>query len=207
MTTLAEHDARIDALFAEANSLTDRIRKLAAEALDRPAALQERAELRERLDAMPGMIGEATRRKVLATMAELRAQRDELAAAYAEESAAADASRATVAALVKEKRAQAADYARGQELQAEIYKVGRAGEAQLGKADGLRFRLEGVYANAARHGLWLDQSDLQRKYPVPGVPFALADSKSHAEQAAVKLASLAEDNARRELIGTLQSRY
>jgi hypothetical protein len=203
MDTVAELDERIESLTAEAQRKAAQIRKLAAEAVDRPGALKERAELREWVDSVPGQVGELARRRFMARLAELRAERDELAPQYAEASDKADAGRAAVAQLVKEKRAAAANYARQQELQGEIYRIGRQAEADLAAAENLRFKLEAVYSQAAQMGVYLDQGRLQYKYQLQGVSLASADSPALAEQAAVKFARQAEEQARRELRGVL----
>jgi len=203
MSAVTELEERIDKLTVEAQRKAAQIRKLAAEAVDKPGALKDRAELREWVDSVPGQVGELARRRFLARLAELRAERDELAPQYAEALAKADAGRAAVAQLVKDKRAVAGNYAKQQELQGEIHRIGRQAEADLGAAENLRYRLEAVYTQAAQMGVYLDQSRLQYKFQLQGVALASADSPALAEQAAVKFARQAEEQARRELRGAL----
>jgi len=196
--------ATIDELRARGAILRKQINELAAKWVDDPAVLADRERAKAELDVLPAAIGEIRRREVLAHIGKMHAD----ATALAREVEKAEAE---MAALVDDNRANLRQLHRAGTMagKLEVRKQLHASNAPIEEAQAVlmrnRAKLDGLYGLAVRaYGVFLDGSErqlLHRAGLPPTMTYATAYTERAWEEAAARLGRLAEDAARRELIG------
>jgi hypothetical protein len=173
MDTTTELDARLATLRAEVETLRRELDALRVAAADDPDIFAQLPALQARLQAYPAIVGDLTRRRVLAHLAELKAEADDLRPEYERLDALDTARRAAVTTWRKDPRGkvpatQTAYLAEGAAIDAEYAGVTAA-------FDRARLALQTFYVRAAKeYGVGLDGSAFEswatgrrNNYPLP----------------------------------------
>lgn len=158
--TTTELDERIEALLVRRVALAALINAAHVDALQDPERLMSAALLREEFRAIPAQIGELTRQRVLAHLAELRDQAAKLRAEYeplvAEYEAAADR------AIEWRKQRRKVQLHELGDLMRDGFELDHANRSVATAYELARARLQAVYTTAAaQYGCGLDGSDFQ----------------------------------------------
>ena len=194
MDTTNELDARLAALRAEIEGLRRECNEVRAAALDDPDMYGQLPALQTRLNAYPAQVGELTRRRVLAHLAELRAAAAAARPEYDRLDALDTERAAALATWRKDPRSRVpaaldAYWRDGRAIDAQYKGVAVAYELKMQA-------LRGCYHKAAQlYGVGLDGSDEERaanrQYPSP-LPYSQAAWEAVANK-------IGQDAARRAI--------
>lgn len=196
----------IDGLMARGVILIRKIEDCQRQAVDNPAKLEEAARLSAELNALPVMIGELERRRVLSHLEAMAEQARTLTAEYEAAKQAYDEYDAESAELRRQLRASPNGAERTRQ-QGAFDKRGKESDKLRGKVMTIGARLDSLYAVACRsYGVFLDGSPRQvmhRDGLAPGLSFSAAWGEAAWEAAARRVGDREADRARRALLGNV----
>lgn len=195
-----------DDLLARGAILIRKIEDCQRQLLDDPAKLEEAARLAAELNALPVMIGELERRRVLSHLEAMAEQARTLTAEYEAAKKAYDEYDAESVELRRQLRASPNGPERTRQ-QGAFDKRGKESDKLRGKVMTIGARLDSLYAVACRsYGVFLDGSPRQvmhRDGLAPGLSFSAAWGEAAWEAAARRVGDREADRARRALLGNV----
>lgn len=196
----------VDGLLSRGAVLIKRIEEASRKAVDDPSRIEEAARLAAELNALPVMIGELERRRVLAHLEAMAEQARTLTAEYEAAKQAYDEYDAESAELRRQLRATPLGPERTQQ-QGALDRRAKESDKLRARVMTIGARLDSLYAVACRsYGCFLDGSARQiahRDGLAPGLSFAAAWGEAAWETAARRIGDREADRARRALLGNV----